>query len=65
MCKELILEYINNNGELLNYHSFNYCIYKDTLLLDTNLIIPYMDWDYNKLDSIIDLDVKKEIRKKR
>lgn len=64
VCKELILEYINNNGELLNYHSFNYCIYKDTLLLDTNLIIPYMDWDYNKLDSIIDLDVKKEIRKK-
>lgn len=32
VCKKLIEEYINNNGKLNNYHSFNYCLENDKLI---------------------------------
>lgn len=43
VCKSLIVEYINNNGMLKNYHSFNYHLNNDKLILNDNLIIPYQD----------------------
>lgn len=43
VCKSLIIEYINNNGILKNYHSFNYHLENDELLLNDNIIIPYQD----------------------
>lgn len=59
LCKKLILEYINNNGSLEDYHSFNYKIKENNLILNKdNLIIPYMDYDVDKLNEIIDLSVK-------
>lgn len=43
VCKSLIIKYINNNGILENYHSFNYHIEDDNLVLNKNIIIPYQD----------------------
>lgn len=44
-CKALINKYINNNGVLNNYHSFNYHLENDNLVLNNNMIIPYQDKD--------------------
>lgn len=43
ICKLLIEEYINNNGILENYHSFNYHIENEQLKLNETIIIPYQD----------------------
>lgn len=47
LCKKLIQEYVNNNGKLSNYHSFNYSIVGEKLCLNENIIIPYQDMDVN------------------
>lgn len=52
VCQALILLYINNNGVLSNYHSFNYILHNGTLELNEDLIIPYQDMpckDYKHL----------------
>ena len=36
LCKKLILEYVNNNGLLNNYHSFNYFINENDELCEIN-----------------------------
>lgn len=41
LCEGLINEYINKNGVLENYHSFNYHIENGHLSLNDQLIIPY------------------------
>lgn len=43
LCKILILEYINKNGILGNYHSFNYVINNEKLKLNKDIIIPYQE----------------------
>ena len=43
LCKNLILEYIKNNGNLINYHSFNYIIDHENLKLSDDIIIPYQE----------------------
>lgn len=43
LCEKLILEYINNNGILENYHSFNYHINNGKLKLNNKIIVPYQD----------------------
>jgi len=43
ICKILIDKYINNNGILENYHSFNYHIENNELVLNDKIIIPYQD----------------------
>ena len=43
VCKKLIDKYINNSGALKNYHSFNYHIENEELVLNNNIIIPYQD----------------------
>jgi len=59
LCKELIQLYINNSGVLDNYHSFNYHLNKDNqLLINNNIDIPYMDYDIEDLNKIIDLSVR-------
>lgn len=48
----IILEYINNSGILNNYHSFNYRIENDKLILNDEIIKPYQDMkvtEYNYL----------------
>lgn len=41
LCKKLILEYINSNGKLNDYNSFNFFIYKGKLTLKEKIINPY------------------------
>jgi hypothetical protein len=55
LCKYLILEFINNFGILPNYHSFNYELQYNKLLLKNDLIIPYMDLEYKELEKFINL----------
>ena len=43
VCKILIDKYIKNNGILENYHSFNYCLKNNELILNSEIIIPYQD----------------------
>ena len=43
LCERLIKQYIKSKGKLQNYHSFNYHITKNKLLLNNNIIIPYQD----------------------
>jgi G:T-mismatch repair DNA endonuclease (very short patch repair protein) len=62
-CDRLIDLYIKNNGVIKDYHSFNYEITEsDDLCLNDNLIVPYMDWDFDKLKTKIDLTVKEKLR---
>lgn len=52
LCEKLILKYINNNGNLDNYHSFNWELKDGNLFLCNQIIIPYQDMksdDYRHL----------------
>ncbi|MCE5220062.1 MAG: hypothetical protein LLF98_02040 [Clostridium sp.] len=64
LCKNLILNYINNNGILDNYHSFNY-VFNKQLKVSNKIEIPYMDWDINNLKEIIDISVKEKMSHKQ
>lgn len=43
VCRALIDKYINNNGTLDNYHSFNYHLENYELVLNSEIITPYQD----------------------
>lgn len=43
VCVELIKKYIQKDGVLENYHSFNYHINDGILTLNNNIITPYQD----------------------
>ena len=43
VCKMLIDKYIENKGILESYHSFNYHIENNELILNDEIIIPYQD----------------------
>ena len=58
LCNELIILYIHNNGVLDNYHSFNYHLNNGILTINENIEIPYMDYDIEDLNKIIDLSVR-------
>ena len=46
VCEKLIALYIETNGILENYHSFNYYLNeKRELCLRSTLVIPYQDMD--------------------
>ena len=53
MCKKLILEYINKNGILENYHSFNYVIDDGKLKLNKDIIISYQEMNINNYKYLI------------
>ena len=53
LCKALIQTYINNNGILENYHSFNYHIEDEQLQLNETLIIPYQDMDVSQYKDLL------------
>ena len=41
LCKRLIQKYISTNGILENYHSFNYHLENDSIVLNSSIILPY------------------------
>ena len=47
LCWMLIEKYINNKGILDNYHSFNYRVSQNILMLNNMLIIPFQDLNLN------------------
>lgn len=52
LCKMLIKQYINSDGILENYNSFNYSNVGENILLKENIIIPYQDMnscEYKKI----------------
>ena len=57
LCKSLISTYINNNGILKNYHSFNYEMVDNQLSLKSNLIIPYHDMDADQINEHVKIAV--------
>lgn len=60
VCKELIQTYIDRNGELDNYHSFNYKLSKSgDLKLKDNLIKAYQDISVEDYRHLIDYKNKK------
>lgn len=53
-CEKLILEYIKRNGDLKNYHSFNYYLDENgELKLRDSLIIPYQDMSCNEYKHLL------------
>ncbi len=64
LCLNLIREYIKNKGILQNYHSCNYT-YNGDLILNTNIIVPYMDWNFDDLKMIINTSVKEKMSRKQ
>jgi len=43
LCKKLILKYIKRNGILDNYHSMNYSLLKNKLILNEKILVPYFE----------------------
>lgn len=56
-CRQLIQEYVNYNGVLKNYHSFNYSIYNNKLLLNKDIIIPYQNMPLEQYKNILSVAV--------
>lgn len=65
LCERLIQKYIESNGVLENYHSINYLMVNNNLILNDDIILPYMDWDIEKLNTRIKLETKEKICKKQ
>jgi len=65
LCKNLILKYINNNGDLENYHSINYSYTNNIVYLNEEIIIPYMDWNIVELNKIVDIKTKERMSGKQ
>lgn len=54
LCKNLILKYVETNGKLENYHSFNYFLDKNRELhLRNNIIVPYQDMSIDEYRHLI------------
>lgn len=56
LCELLVKQYIYNNGQLENYHSFNYEINENELQLKRNIITPYQDLNINILKNFYSVD---------
>lgn len=53
LCKKLIEEYINNNGVLLNYHSFNYTYDNNMLMLKSDIVLAYQEMSIETYKSLL------------
>jgi len=53
LCEKLILSYIENNGYLKNYHSFNWNLKDDSLFLCDDIIIPYQEMKTDEYKHLI------------
>lgn len=53
VCEQLVKDYIQNNGKLLNYHSYNYHLEGGVLTINDTLMYGYMETknDYHSLVS--------------
>lgn len=51
MCEKIIMEFINKNGLLKNYNSFNYSIVNNELVLNENIIQAYSELSAKEVES--------------
>ena len=51
MCEKLIMEFINKNGLLKNYNSFNYSLVDGNLMLNENVIAAYSELPAKEVES--------------
>lgn len=49
LCFALINLYIENDGNIINYHSFNYSLSDNNLILNSKIIQPYQDMDSDQI----------------
>ena len=47
LCRQLVLRYVNSDGKLLDYHSYNYHLDNGECMLNHDLIVGYMDRNNN------------------
>ena len=52
-CKELILTFINNQGDMEDYHSFNYSYNNGELKINSQLIVAYQDMHANQYKHLV------------
>lgn len=55
LCKKLIQLYIENNGILSEYWSFNYVLEKEELVIKKERIIPYQDMHSNQYNHLLNI----------
>lgn len=65
ICEELIKLYAISNGVLANYHSFNYEFIEGKISIKASLEIPFMDFEIEDLNKIIDIKIKQKTSKKQ
>jgi len=66
LCETLIKLYVDNNGELKNYHSFNYKLNKiGEIELNDIVEQPYMEWGIEELHKVIDISTKEKMSHKQ
>ena len=53
LCEKLIQEYIDNNGLLNNYNSFNYHLEGNNLILNSEIIYPYQERNVKEYKSLV------------
>lgn len=53
LCEKLILKYIECNGILENYHSFNWRLENDDVILSNKIIIPYQDMKTDEYKNLL------------
>ena len=53
MCEALILKYISSNGNLENYHSFNWNYENGILSINNEIIVPYQDMKIDEYRHLI------------
>lgn len=61
LCLELINLYIQSNGVLENYHSFNYSVQNNKIMLNNHISIPYMEYNIKELSNICQINNKQDI----
>ena len=57
LCSMLVVKYINNNGILDDYNSFNYSIVDGELALNDNIIVPYSNMPSYQYKSLLNITV--------
>ena len=57
LCYALIDLYIKNDGNLINYHSFNYSLYNNNLVLSSQIIQPYQDMNSDQIKEYLKIAI--------
>lgn len=65
LCKKLIFLYIDSAGKLNNYHSFNYILENNEIVLKRDISIPYMDYDVSLINSTMEIKNKEKYSRKQ